>query len=103
MKKTLLTLALLTPCLSSWADGNIQAGQQKASRCQACHGAAGKAVVPLYPHLAGQNAAYLSHALQAYQKGERNGGQAEVMKAFVSGLNAEDIDDLAEYYASLKP
>lgn len=103
MKKTLLILALLVPGLPSWAEGNIQAGQQKASRCQACHGAAGKASVPLYPDLAGQNAAYLSHALQAYQKGERNGGQAEVMKAFVSGLSAGDIDDLAAYYASLKP
>ena len=103
MKKTALTLALLAFGLPCLADGNIQAGQQKASRCQACHGMAGKANVPLYPHLAGQNAAYLSHALQAYQKGERNGGQAEVMKAFVSGLSAGDIDDLAAYYASLKP
>ena len=59
--------------------------------------------MPLYPHLAGQNAAYLAHALQAYKKGERNGGQAEVMKAFVAGLSEEDIDDLAAWYASLTP
>ncbi len=69
----------------------------------ACHGAEGKTTVPLYPNLAGQNAAYLSHALQAYKKGERSGGQAEVMKAFVAGLSDTDIEDLAAYYHSLKP
>ena len=95
-------MALVVPGVS-WAGGDVQAGQQKASACQACHGAAGKASVPLYPHLAGQNAAYLAHALQAYKKGERNGGQAEVMKAFVAGLSDEDIDDLAAWYASLTP
>ena len=42
----------------------------------ACHGAQGKVTVPMYPNLAGQNAMYLQHALQAYKKGERNGGQA---------------------------
>lgn len=103
MKKAVLLIALLAPTMAAWAEGNVQAGQQKASSCQACHGAAGKASVPLYPNLAGQNEAYLAHALQAYQKGERNGGQAEVMKAFVAGLSEEDITNLAAYYASLKP
>lgn len=102
MKKVVLMMALIMPGVC-WAAGDVQAGQQKASACQACHGAAGKASVPLYPHLAGQNAAYLAHALQAYKKGERNGGQAEVMKAFVAGLSDEDIDDLAAYYATLQP
>jgi cytochrome c553 len=69
----------------------------------ACHGAQGKATTPLYPNLAGQNAAYLNQALQAYKKGERSGGQAEVMKAFVAGLNDEDMANLAAYYSSLKP
>jgi cytochrome c553 len=59
--------------------------------------------VPLYPNLAGQNAEYLAHALQAYKKGERSGGQAEIMKAYVSGLSDSDIDNLAAYYASQKP
>lgn len=57
----------------------------------------------MYPNLAGQNAMYLQHALQAYKKGERNGGQAEVMKAYVSGLSDDDIADLAAFYASVKP
>jgi cytochrome c553 len=69
----------------------------------ACHGAQGKATAPLYPNLAGQNAAYLNHALQAYKKGERSGGQAEVMKAFVAGLSDDDMANLAAYYSALKP
>lgn len=94
---------LLTASLSALAEGNIQAGKDKSAACAACHGTEGKASVPLYPHLAGQNAAYLNHALQAYKKGERSGGQAEVMKAFVAGLSEEDMADLSAYYGALKP
>ncbi|WON75969.1 cytochrome c [Serratia sp. UGAL515B_01] len=97
----LMMAALLS--FSAWAVGDPAAGKDKSARCMACHGVDGKVSVPLYPNLAGQNAAYLEHSLQAYKKGERSGGQAEVMKAFVSGLSDQDIADLAAYYASLKP
>ncbi|WP_439654632.1 c-type cytochrome [[Erwinia] mediterraneensis] len=96
-------LMLIAVSLPGLADGDVKAGEQKAAACVACHGASGKASVPLYPHLAGQNAAYLNHALQAYKKGERSGGQAEVMKAFVAGLSEEDMADLSAWYASLTP
>lgn len=100
-----LVLALLLLCISApgQADGNRRAGQEKSDRCAACHGAEGKAVIPIYPNLAGQNAPWLVQALQAYKSGARSGGQAEMMKAFVAGLSDEDIDDLAAYYAGLKP
>lgn len=89
--------------LSAMAAGDAAAGKGKSASCMACHGAEGKVSVPMYPNLAGQNAMYLEHALQAYKKGERNGGQAEVMKAYVSALSDDDIADLAAYYAGLKP
>lgn len=99
-----LVAALLLSCsLPSLAAGNNSAGKEKSARCMACHGADGKAVAPLYPNLAGQQAPYLAQALQAYKSGGRSGGQAEVMKAFVAGLSDEDIDDLAAYYAGQKP
>ncbi|WP_039658703.1 MULTISPECIES: cytochrome c [Pantoea] len=94
---------LVGAVLPAWAAGDAQRGAQKAGSCMACHGAAGKAAVPLYPNLAGQHAPYLEQALHAYKKGERNGGQAEVMKAFVAGLSDGDIADLAAYYSSLQP
>ena len=102
MKRVLAALLLAT-ALPALADGDVNAGAQKSAACAACHGAQGKSSMPLYPNLAGQNAAYLNHALQAYKKGERSGGQAEVMKAFVAGLSDEDMADLSAYYGSLKP
>ena len=90
-------------CLPALAAGDAPAGKNKSASCLACHGAAGKVSVPMYPNLAGQNALYLEHALKAYQSGDRSGGRAEVMKAYVSGLSDADIADLAAYYASLKP
>jgi len=101
--KRVLPMLLLAAALPALADGDINAGAQKSAACTACHGAQGKSSVPLYPNLAGQNAAYLNHALQAYKKGERSGGQAEVMKAFVAGLSDEDMADVSAYYGSLKP
>ncbi|MGW1445060.1 c-type cytochrome [Serratia rhizosphaerae] len=89
--------------LPALAAGDAAAAKNKSASCLACHGAAGKVSVPMYPNLAGQNALYLEHALKAYQSGDRSGGQAEVMKAYVSGLSDADIADLAAYYASLKP
>lgn len=94
---------LVVMAVPAFAEGDVNAGAQKAASCMACHGAEGKTAVPLYPNLAGQNTAYLNHALQAYKKGERSGGQAEVMKAFVAGLSDEDMADIAAYYNSLKP
>ncbi|MCS3404794.1 MULTISPECIES: c-type cytochrome [Pantoea] len=94
---------LLITVLPVHAAGDVKAGEQRAAACMACHGAQGKATTPLYPNLAGQNAAYLNQALHAYKKGERSGGQAEVMKAFVAGLNDEDMANLAAYYSLLKP
>lgn len=101
--KTWLIGALMAAVLPAWAAGDAQRGAEKAGSCMACHGAEGKATVPLYPSLAGQHAPYLEHALQAYKKGERSGGQAEVMKAFVAGLSNDDMADLAAYYSSLQP
>ncbi|ELQ6150778.1 cytochrome c [Cronobacter turicensis] len=103
IKHGMLLASLLALSLAAQAKGDSAAGEEKAVMCVACHGASGKASAPLYPNLAGQNEAYLEHALQAYKKGERSGGQAEIMKAYVSGLSDEDIANLAAYYAGQKP
>ncbi|MGP4132572.1 c-type cytochrome [Pantoea tagorei] len=66
--KRVLAILLLAAALPALADGDVNAGAQKSAACTACHGAQGKSSVPLYPSLAGQNAAYLNHALQAYKK-----------------------------------
>lgn len=103
MKQWAMLAGLMICSLPALAKGDAKAGEEKAVMCVACHGATGKVSVPLYPNLAGQNAGYLAHALHAYKKGERSGGQAEIMKAYVSGLSDSDIDNLAAYYASQQP
>ena len=58
------------------ADGNAQAGRQKASTCMGCHGIEGYRItfpeVYQVPKLGGQHSAYLVKALQGYKAGARN-------------------------------
>lgn len=91
-----LVLALGSVSLAAQA-GDPVAGQQKSVTCQACHGPAGMSIDPIYPHLAGQHADYLEHALKGYRSGQRNN---VIMVGFASMLSDEDIEDLAAWYAS---
>lgn len=88
--------------LSAMAAGDAAAGKAKAGICAACHGANGKAAIPTYPNLAGQNEAYIVSALKAYKNKERNGGQAMIMQGQAAALNDDDMANLAAYFSSLK-
>lgn len=102
--KLVVSIVIFSLCsFSVLAKNDVEAGRVKSASCVACHGAQGKVSVPMYPNLAGQNAMYLEQSLKAYKKGERTGGQAGVMQAYVTPLTDDDISDLAAYYASLKP
>ena len=59
----------------------------------------GKATVPVYPHLAGQNSAYLLKQMKAFKEGSRT---EPLMAPFMAMLNEADMENLAAYYASLK-
>ena len=78
---------------------DIEAGKAKAAVCAACHGVAGKARVPVYPHLAGQQEAYLLKQLTAFKDGSR---KEPLMVPFMAPLTDADMENLAAYYASLK-
>jgi len=95
------TLALSVPMVAN-AGGDIAAGKAKSGMCAGCHGAAGKAIMPNYPNLAGQNAPYLVSALKSYKSKQRAGGQAATMYGMTAGLTDADIENLAAYYSSLK-
>ena len=77
--------------------GDASAGKAKSGACAACHGADGNGNIPLYPRLAGQHEDYLRKALGDYQSGARRN---EVMKGMVTFLSAQDLDDLAAWFAS---
>ena len=76
------------------------AGQAKADAvCAACHGKDGNTPIdPSYPKLAGQHPDFLVRALTDYKTGSRKNA---VMAGQAQGLSKADIDNLADYYASL--
>ena len=68
--------------------------------CAACHGPEGnKPTDPTQPILAGQYYDYLVRALKDYKLGRRNN---PIMKGFAAQLSAQDIEDLAAWFASQK-
>ena len=89
------SLALL-PGFAAAAD--TAAGLAKAKEiCQACHGLDGNSQTPDYPKLAGQYPDYLAKALRDYKSGARKNA---IMAGMAGALTAQDIDNLAAYYAS---
>lgn len=82
--------------------GDIASGKKKSAVCVSCHGVNGKATVPIYPNLAGQNDGYLISAMKAYRDRQRNGGMAVLMQVQAARLSDTDIEDLAAYFYSLK-
>lgn len=99
--KALLIAGVFAAVPFSAQAGDAAAGKAKAATCAGCHGANGIAVMPNYPNLAGQNAAYLESALKAYRDGQRSAGQAAIMKGMAAALSDEDISNLAAYFSSL--
>lgn len=96
------TLVLILFSSVSMADGDAAAGKEKSGTCAACHGADGMAVIPGYPHLAGQNYEYLLAQLKIFKSGERKGANAVIMGPMTTGLDEQDMKDLAAYYSQLK-
>ena len=68
--------------------------------CVSCHGANGIGITGDYPTLAGQHEDYLARALVEYQKGDRKNA---IMPNFVTGISAEEIQGIADYYAQQAP
>jgi cytochrome c553 len=68
--------------------------------CVSCHGKDGVGVASTYPSLASQQSSYIEQALDEYKSGERKNA---VMGTFVPSLNAQDISEIADYYAGQAP
>lgn len=97
MKKLIVTAMMLLSSTTMAAD--IAAGKAKSAVCGACHGQNGIAMIPMYPHLAGQNEQYLVLQMKAFRDGTRKNMQ---MTPMAKGLSDEDIANISAYYASLK-
>ena len=96
MRVSMLVTSFALATAAHGAD--LAAGQAKAKEiCQACHGMDGKSAVPDYPKLGGQYSDYLAKALRDYKSGARKN---PIMAGFAGALTAQDIENLAAYYAS---
>jgi len=95
-------LAGLAACAAAEARaGDPRKAEAKATTvCAACHGPKGKSTNPLWPHLAGQQEAYLVKAITDYRDGKR---EDAMMGPMAKGLSDEEIADLAAYYAAQPP
>ena len=70
--------------------------------CIACHGADARTpILPDYPKLAGQNAAYLLRQAQDIKSGARANGNTPAMKGVMHLVNDEELRAIAEWLASL--
>ncbi|WP_178863011.1 c-type cytochrome [Thiomicrorhabdus cannonii] len=95
MKK--LLLVTLTAGLLVTASAQASEAPAKANTCVGCHGMDGNSVVPNFPKLAGQHAAYLEKQLKDFRDGFRKDA---TMTPFAKGLTDEEIKALAGYYAA---
>ncbi len=98
--KQLLQFAIglsLLVSLPALATGDADAGQTKAAVCAACHGVDGNSVVPNWPKMAGQNAAYLQRQLGLIKGGQRT---VPEMAGIVISLTDQDMADIAAYFST---
>ncbi len=80
--------------------GDVEAAKDKISMCTGCHAIPGyKSSFPgVYhvPLIAGQSEQFLTNALIAYRKGDRD---HPTMRSIAGSLSDQDIADLAAFYA----
>jgi cytochrome c553 len=84
--------------LAQIASGNVQNGAFVALNCGACHGERGVSGSALIPTLAGMDSAVIYKQLNDYRSGKRLWG---VMSAIATALTAQNLADVATYFASL--
>lgn len=93
-----LVISVVLAALPLAHGADIEAGRARAvTVCAACHGASGVSVSDSIPNLAAQRAGYLAAQLRALKDGTR---RSPVMNAIASQLSAEDIADVAAYFAA---
>ena len=97
---TLIATALVAGSAVAAPDG---AKLYADKTCNACHGPKGdKPLMPNYPKIAGQNAAYTEQQMKDIKSGARNNGQTAAMKGVMHLVNDEEIKALSEYLSKLK-
>lgn len=84
--------------LSLLRSGDPSSGEELSVGCGACHGSDTEPAVAPFPHLAGQDPAYLYKQLRDFKDGTRDNA---LMRGFASYLSDQDMADIAAYFAGL--
>ena len=100
MYKLMIMLGLFLVSAGVLAAGDAKQGEALTATCLACHGSNGNSLTGNFPHIAGQNEAYLYKQLVDIQTGARS---AVLMTGILDGLTSQNLEDLAAYYASQTP
>lgn len=95
-KQLIASILFVAVTASAQAAGDAKAGQAKAGVCFGCHGVNGNSTNPAWPKLNGQHAKYIAKQLADFKSSKRND---PLMLGQVAGLSAQDMDDLAAFFA----
>jgi cytochrome c len=103
----ILTTLAVAAALLGLAAGPVSAADAadlyKTKTCVACHGKdANTPIMPAYPKLAGQNAAYLLSQMKDIKSGARNNGQTAAMKGVMHLVSDEEMQALADWLAAMR-
>ena len=75
----------------------------QSKTCFACHGIDAKSpIMPNYPKLAGQNAAYTFQQMKDIKSGARANGLSLAMQAVMQMISEEEMKVIAEWLESLE-
>jgi len=99
MRKIFASVLLVVGLVGSFGAvaADIDAGKAASAVCGGCHGADGNSVVGNFPKLAGQGAKYLVKQMNDIKSGAR---PVVEMTGLLDGLSAQDINNMAAYFAS---
>ena len=98
LMKRMLGLSLVLALAPAAQAADVEAGKAKvATVCAACHGANGVSVSDAIPNLAAQRAGYIEAQLKALKEGARKN---PIMNAIAAQLSAEDMANVAAYFAT---
>lgn len=83
--------------------GKVNHVNQAITACVACHGATGKGMAKAgFPSIANQSVEYITNQLKQFKSGERANDKASMMRNISMKLSNNDIDELAQFIATLK-
>jgi len=98
---TAALLLALSPAAVLSADGEKL---YQTKTCSTCHGKDGRTpIMPMYPKIAGQNAAYTLQQMTDIKSGARSNGQSAAMKGVMHMVSDDEMQALSEYIATMTP